>query len=185
MGIETQRLVAADGSHLVVLRSEDFDKLLEAYEDVEDAVDGLLALRAIEEGDGVVPLEVLTAVLDEGLVPALAWRRYRGLSQTEVARRAGISAVWLGRIEAGEGHGKPAVRAALSAALDAPLWSLDLGQQQQRQAIEPLDAPRGFPSKSAEIRHLLAQGMSRADVARKVGVRYQFVRNVDVSTRES
>lgn len=33
-------------------------------------------------------------------------------------------------------------------------------------------------SKSQKMRELAAAGMSRADIARKLGVRYQFVRNV-------
>jgi AbrB family looped-hinge helix DNA binding protein len=33
-------------------------------------------------------------------------------------------------------------------------------------------------SKSQKMRELAASGMSRADIARKLGVRYQFVRNV-------
>jgi len=33
-------------------------------------------------------------------------------------------------------------------------------------------------SKSQKMREFAAQGMSRADIARKLGVRYQFVRNV-------
>lgn len=33
-------------------------------------------------------------------------------------------------------------------------------------------------SKSQKMRELAAQGVSRADIARKLGVRYQFVRNV-------
>lgn len=126
MGFETQILKAADGSELVVLKRADFETLLEAYEDAEDAVAGMLALKEAER-EGTVPEEVLFAVLDDGVTPVLAWRRYRGLSQAEVARRAGISQVWLGRIERGAGYGKPRTRAALAAALDAPLWTLDIG----------------------------------------------------------
>lgn len=38
-----------------------------------------------------------------------------------------------------------------------------------------------FPSKSARIRFLAAEGMSTADIARKLGIRYQFARNVLVT----
>lgn len=43
-------------------------------------------------------------------------------------------------------------------------------------------------SKSQRMRELAASGMSRADIARKLGVRYQFVRNVlekDQARKES
>jgi ribosome-binding protein aMBF1 (putative translation factor) len=129
MGFETQVLKAADGSELVVLKRADFETLLEAYEDAEDAVAGMLALREAER-EGTIPEEVLFAVLDDGMTAVLAWRRFRGLSQAEVARRAGISQVWLGRIERGAGYGKPKVRAALAAALDAPQWAMDSGRSE-------------------------------------------------------
>jgi ribosome-binding protein aMBF1 (putative translation factor) len=181
MGFETQVLTAADGSELVVLKRADFETLLEAYEDAEDAAGGMLALKEAER-EGTVPEEVLFAVLDEAVTPVLAWRRYRGLSQAELARRAGISQVWLGRIESGEGYGRPKVRAALAAALEAPMWTLDFGVDDQPEA-PPVSGQSGqaFPSKSAEIRHWLANGLSRSEISRKMGIRYQHVRNVEVS----
>lgn len=109
---------------MVLLKAEDFDRLMEAYEDAGDAIAAGFALRTIE-AEGSMPAAVLDAVLDEGLTAVSAWRRHRGLSQAETARRAGISQVWLSRIEAGKGYGKPAVRAAIARALDAPLWTLE------------------------------------------------------------
>ena len=37
-----------------------------------------------------------------------------------------------------------------------------------------------LPSTAAKIKFLLAQGFSRGDVSRILGIRYQWVRNVDV-----
>lgn len=42
----------------------------------------------------------------------------------------------------------------------------------------------GLPSKSAQIRALLSAGYNRADTARFVRVRYQFVRNVEMRAKE-
>lgn len=180
MGFETQVLTAPDGSELVVLKRADFDALLEAWEDAEDVIEARVALKEMQT-EGSMPSEVLEAILGEGLSPVAAWRRFRGLSQAELARRAGISQVWLGRIESGEGHGRPKVRAALAAALEAPMWTLDFGTEDEPEApAAPVTTGRAFPSKSAEIRHWLAQGLSRSEIARKMGVRYQFVRNVEV-----
>ena len=39
-------------------------------------------------------------------------------------------------------------------------------------------AVRGLPTTAAKIRALAAQGRSRADIARALGIRYQHVRNV-------
>ena len=188
MGFHTQMLTAPDGSELVVLKRADFDTLMETWEDAEDVIEARLALKEMET-EGGMPAEVLYGILDKGLTPIAAWRRFRGLSQAELARRAGISQVWLGRIETGVGHGRPNVRAALAAALDAPMWTLDFGPEDtaERPAERPAEpAPptrSDFPSKSAEIRHLLAQGLSRSEIARRMDVRYQFVRNVEVAPR--
>ena len=102
MGIHAQRLIAPDGSEMVVLSAADFDRLLEAYEDAEDAMEGMRLLREIEI-EGTVPGAVLDAVYDEGITAVLAWRRYRGLSQAELARRAGISQVGSAESKAGWG----------------------------------------------------------------------------------
>jgi transcriptional regulator with XRE-family HTH domain len=64
-------------------------------------------------------------ILDEGVHPIAAWRRYRGLSQAKLASRSGLSQVWIGRIEAGGGYGSRDTRRKLAEALDAPLWALD------------------------------------------------------------
>jgi DNA-binding XRE family transcriptional regulator len=145
MGFETQILKAPDGSELVVLKRADFDALIEAWEDAEDVIAARIALKELET-EGGMPGEVLGGILDEGLTPVLAWRRYRGLTQAEVARRAGISQVWLGRIESGAGYGKPRTRAALAAALEAPLWALDIGN---------LGESRAFSDQSASYPQLL------------------------------
>ena len=72
-----------------------------------------------------MPAEVLDMILDEGLTPLAAWRRWRGLSQAALARKAGLSQVWVSRIEAGGGYGSRDTRRKLAAALDAPLWALE------------------------------------------------------------
>ena len=182
MGYEPQRFQAPDGTKMVVLVAADYDRLLEAYDDAGDIAAAEVTLRAIEDGEGLIPSAVLMPILNEGVSPITAWRRHRGLSQAELARRAGISQVWLGRIEAGDGYGRLRTRRALAAALDAPDWSLDIEAENNPEvAPAALAAPRPFPSKSAEIRHLLGNGLSRADIARQMGIRYQFVRNVDIA----
>ena len=81
--------------------------------------------RAFDAGEGTLPGEVLDMILDGGRHPIAAWRRYRGLSQAALARKAGLSQVWISRIERGGGHGSRATRRKLADALDAPLWALE------------------------------------------------------------
>ena len=83
------------------------------------------SLERIRAGEGTVPGEVVGYMLVERLAPVAAWRKYRGMSQAELGRKAGLSQVWISKIESGAGHGTPATRRKLAEALDAPLWALD------------------------------------------------------------
>lgn len=91
---------------------------------LRDVADAEVALARIAGGEGTMPSAVLGSILD-GMSAIAAWRKYRGLTQAELAKRAGLSQVWIGRIEAGGGHGTPATRRKIAAALDAPMWALD------------------------------------------------------------
>lgn len=46
---------------------------------------------------------------------------------------------------------------------------------------EKIEVAAGTASKSAQIRKMFDSGVAKADIARAVGVRYQYVRNVLVS----
>jgi DNA-binding XRE family transcriptional regulator len=93
----------------------------------EEVAEARATLARIGAGEGTMPGEVLGAILDEGLHPIAAWRRYRGLSQAELARRTGLSQVWLSRIENGGGTGSAATRRNVAEALEAPVWALEGG----------------------------------------------------------
>lgn len=84
-----------------------------------------MPLSRIDAGEGMMPGEVLGAMLDDGLHPIAAWRRLSGLSQAELARRTGLSQVWLSRIESGGGTGSAATRRKVAEALEAPVWALE------------------------------------------------------------
>jgi DNA-binding XRE family transcriptional regulator len=125
MGYQPQTFHAPDGTEMVVLPAADFARLKALAEDGEDLADANAITARIEAGEGTIPSDVIEAILDDELTPLAAWRRYRGLTQADLAKRAGLSQVWVGRIEAGGGYGSLKTRKALAAALDAPLWGLD------------------------------------------------------------
>jgi ribosome-binding protein aMBF1 (putative translation factor) len=128
MNYEPQSFDAPDGTEMVILEASEYARLKRlAGEDEEqqDVADARRILAEIREGAGTMPAEVLDLILDEGLVPLAAWRRYRGLSQAALARRAGLSQVWISRIERGGGYGSRETRRKLAAALDAPLWAIE------------------------------------------------------------
>lgn len=128
MNYEPQSFNAPDGTEMVILEATEYSRLKRlAGEDEEeqDAADARKILAEIREGAGTMPAEVLDLILDEGLAPLAAWRRYRGLSQAALARRAGLSQVWISRIERGGGYGSRETRRKLAAALDAPMWAIE------------------------------------------------------------
>jgi DNA-binding XRE family transcriptional regulator len=128
MTYQPQRFTAPDGTEMVVLTAENFERLCALAEEDEDARD-VAAASAIEArvaaGEGTMPGEVLAMILDEDLSPLAAWRKFRRLSQAALARKAGLSQVWVSRIEAGGGYGSRETRRRLAAALDAPVWALE------------------------------------------------------------
>ncbi len=125
MSYQPQRFTAPDGTEMVVLRADDWERLRVFAEDEEDVREATAIMKRIEAGEGTMPGAVLNLMLDDGLSPLAAWRRYRGLSQAALARKAGLSQVWVGRIEAGGGYGSRDTRRKLAAALNAPVWALE------------------------------------------------------------
>jgi ribosome-binding protein aMBF1 (putative translation factor) len=119
------RFMTPEGTEMVVLPAKDFDRLAALAADGDDVAEARATLARIGAGEGTMPGEVLGAILDDGLHPIAAWRRYRGLSQAELARRTGLSQVWLSRIESGGGTGSAATRRKVAVALEAPVWALD------------------------------------------------------------
>ncbi|WP_121118389.1 helix-turn-helix domain-containing protein [Croceibacterium ferulae] len=118
-----QRFTAPDGTEMVVMRAEDWERLSAYAEDEEDVRIADARLARFDAGEGTMPGKVLNLILDENLSPLAAWRRYCGLSQAALAQKAGLSQVWVSRIEAGAGYGSRATRRKLAAALEAPVWA--------------------------------------------------------------
>ena len=125
MTYQPQTFSTPDGTEMVVLPAADYAQLKRLAEGAEDALSGRATLARIEAGEGTMPSEVLALIFDEGLSPLGAWRRHRGLSQAALADSAGLSQVWIGRIEAGGGYGSKSTRRKLAQALSAPLWALE------------------------------------------------------------
>jgi transcriptional regulator with XRE-family HTH domain len=122
---EPQTFAAPDGTEMVILPAAEYARLKLLAEEGADLTAAHEVLARIEAGEGTMPGEVLDLIVDEDLHPIAAWRRHRGLSQAQLAERAGLSQVWVSRIEQRGGYGSRATRRRLAEALHAPIWAFD------------------------------------------------------------
>ena len=70
----------------------------------------------IPEGDGI-PHAVVSAHIDQEITYLRAWREYLGLTQAEVAEKAGITQAALSQMESGESKLRKATRVKLATAM--------------------------------------------------------------------
>lgn len=107
------------GEELVVLSRREYDALLARAGD-EDAEDRMTLLLAAEaRGEAPLPEAVSTAIL-AGDSPLKAIRRWRGLTQVELATAAGLTQSFLSEIESGAKSGSAETLTRLAAALNVP-----------------------------------------------------------------
>ena len=114
-----QLLKTEDGSEPVVLSRREFDALLARAGD-EDAEDRMTLLLAAEaRATEPLPSAVSAALLaGESLVRAL--RKWRGVTQMELASAAGINQGYLSEIENGTKNATSETLAKIGKALDLP-----------------------------------------------------------------
>jgi DNA-binding XRE family transcriptional regulator len=104
-----------------VIPYADYLRLLEAFEDKADAAVVAEFHEAYRAGrEFLVPAEILRREL-AGESPIRLWRDHRGLTQQELADRAGISKPYLSQIESGKRQGTVETLVAIARALDVPL----------------------------------------------------------------
>jgi ribosome-binding protein aMBF1 (putative translation factor) len=109
------------GEDIVILSRMEYDRLLLAAND--DASDARAAKRAIARDE-----ETLTEAELDDLLSAKSslsfWRKRRGLTQAELAKRAEIAQGFLSEIEGGRKKGDVAVLQRIAAALEISLLDL-------------------------------------------------------------
>ena len=104
-----------------VIPYEDYRHFLELLEDEADARIIAEFHEAYTAGrEFLVPDEIVRREL-AGESPIKLWREYRGLTQQELANRAGISKPYLSQIETGKRQGTLETLSAIAQSLDVPL----------------------------------------------------------------
>jgi len=99
-------------------------QLSEEAEMLQDIRDYDAVKIAIENGEEeLIPSEVVFAILD-GENPIKVWRRYRRLTQSQLATSVGISVSYLSQLETGKRAGTTDVLVAIARALQVGLDDL-------------------------------------------------------------
>lgn len=108
-----------------ILRWEDWKRLERLIEDAEEARDAADAKRILADpAQDWVPLEVVNRLLDENVHPVRVWREHREMSQSALAKAAGVTPVVVNRIETGQRKGTLAQLKALAEALEITVDTL-------------------------------------------------------------
>ena len=112
-----------------VVPYEEYQRLLTDSEMLQDVRDYDAAKLAIANGEELIPSKVTYALLD-GENPLRVWRKYRGLTQQQVARAAGISKPYLSQLELGRRKGTAEVLQAIAKVLNVSLDDLVMSAEE-------------------------------------------------------
>ena len=129
MSYQPQHIEAPDGTELVVITRTEYERLRASVHDSDDAREVQAADAARAESDVRYPATVMDAML-AGATPIAAWRKYRKLSQAELADRAGVTQTAISRLERSgkdglQPLGRRATRQAIARALNLSLAALE------------------------------------------------------------
>jgi DNA-binding XRE family transcriptional regulator len=106
-----------------VLPYHEYQKLLDAWEMLEDIRAYDEAKANVEAGEELIPSSVAYALLD-GKNPIRVWREYRALTQQQLAEKVGISKPYLSQLESGKRSGTTDVLRNIAQALNVGLEEL-------------------------------------------------------------
>ena len=106
-----------------VIPYPEYQKLLDAWEMLEDIRAYDEAKANIEAGEELIPSKVAYALLD-GKNPIRVRREYRGLTQQQLAEKSGISKPYLSQLESGKRNGTTDILKNIAQALHVGLDEL-------------------------------------------------------------
>lgn len=113
-----------DGKNYVVLSEED-------YEDLIDGLQASAVMARIAAGEETWPMELVMAKAS-GENPTKVYRKYRGMTVSELAAAAGISQPYLSDIENGKKTGSVDVLKRIAIALKVDLDDLVVWEQDDK-----------------------------------------------------
>lgn len=81
--------------------------------------------RMYEKAEKLIPHEIVEAVIMDKATPIRAWREHLGLTQSEVAKRIGITQAAFAQIESAEAKPRPATLKRVAEALGITIEQID------------------------------------------------------------
>lgn len=120
----TRQIITQDGKPaFVVIPIAEWRRIEATLEDRADAA----AVRSFETNPGEAFPDAVIAAILEGDHPIRTFRAHRGMTQAQLAKAAGTSAVYLSQIERGDRQAGRKLRAKLARALrlDAALLTCE------------------------------------------------------------
>lgn len=118
----TVQVIKQDGKpEWAVIPYDEYQKLLEKAEMLQDVQDYDSVKMALEEGKEELLPESLVNALLEGASPLKTWREYRGLTQKALAEVAGISVPYLSQLESGKRKGSLEILSTIAVKLGVKL----------------------------------------------------------------
>lgn len=119
-----QYITVPDGEDLAVLTRRDYEALLARAGDAA-AEDAMTARILIETAADVAIPESVWTEIERGTKPLRAVRKWRGLTQVQLAEAVGVSQGYIAGLEGTDGkHGSPAVWRKLGKALGVTVDTL-------------------------------------------------------------
>jgi DNA-binding XRE family transcriptional regulator len=112
------------GEEIVILSRPEYDALIEAREDAEDAAVARAVVARIAAGtEEMLTTEEVNALL-AATTPLAFWRKKRGLTQAALAAEAGVAQGYISELEAGRKTGDVMVLRRIANALRITLEDL-------------------------------------------------------------
>ena len=122
--MSVQIIKKGDKPEWAVVPYETYLQLVEKAEILLDIQDYDSAKAALERGeDELIPSEIVYAILD-GENAIKVWREVRGISQQELAEKAGISVPYLSQLETSKRTGSLEVLSSVARALNLSLENI-------------------------------------------------------------
>lgn len=112
------------GEEMVVISRAEYESLIGAMEDLEDALAAEQSLRKIATGE----VELITDSEVDGYLeaptPLAFWRKKRGLTQAALAKQVGVTQAYLSEIESGKKEARVGVLKELATVLKVTMDEL-------------------------------------------------------------